>query len=234
MEFALDHTIIATATYVTAAIIWLGVWHAAGGYRLQRTTRMLWFPFVLALVFLLANAFIVQVFDQVGTATYEEGRFVYITDRATIAVQALAAILVVATIVYGLTIRRLPVEFIRFMAYSVVAMLGFMAPLLWIPDGAATGFFALRHFQSAALIIGLFLLVAAVVLMLRDLVEHGGAEVALLSPDGVPLSDDERDEVATRREATTDDEVAGTDGEAEGTHGTTGGEGYGAQEGVRS
>jgi hypothetical protein len=81
--------------------------------------------------------------------------------------------------VYGLSIQRVPVEFVRFMVYSFVALLGLMAPLLWMPEGVAEGLFILRHFQTVALTMGLFLCVGGIVILLRDLLEHGEPEISL-------------------------------------------------------
>ena len=172
--------VAAAGVYLLGVAGWLAVWRVSDGYALMRDRApLLWLPFTLALAFLLANAALAAGFGGVGAAEYEESRFVFIGERATLAVQALASILIVATIVYGLTIRRLPVEFIRFMAHAVIAILGIMAPILWIPDGLAAGFFLLRHGQNAALIIGLFLCVAGVVVMLADMLAHGDARVVL-------------------------------------------------------
>jgi len=191
VELGFDHSLTALAIYLAAAGVWLVVWRAANGYELMRSVRLLWMPFLLALAFLLGNGVVAVLFDAVGTAEYEESRFVFLGERATIAVQALASILIVATIVYGLTIRRLPVDFIRFMVYAVVAILGLMAPILWIPDGAAAGFFVLRHFQNAALVAGLFLCVAGITIMLNDLLTHGEARVVLEPEDEAALAGDE-------------------------------------------
>jgi hypothetical protein len=183
------HGTIGALIYLSAILIWLLVWRVADGYNLM-TSRMksLWIPFLLALSFLSINVVLVVLFDDIGTSDYEESRFVFIDSRAMLAVQALAAVLIVATIVYGLTVRRLPLEFIRFMVYSVVSILGLVAPIIWIPDGLATGFFVLRHFQNAALMVGLFLCVAGIIVMLSDLLAHGDARVVL---DHRELVDDE-------------------------------------------
>ena len=185
------HAAIGALIYLTAILIWLFVWHVADGYNLMKSrVKSLWIPFLLALFFLGINAVLVFLFDDIGTSDYEESRFVFIDSRAMLAVQALAAVLIVATIVYGLTVRRLPLEFIRFMVYSVVSILGLVAPIVWIPDGLTSGFFVLRHFQNAALMVGLFLCVAGIIVMLSDLLAHGEARVVL---DPRELVDDEED-----------------------------------------
>jgi hypothetical protein len=166
--------------YVAAIFVWLFVWHVADGYKLMKgRVKPLWIPFVLSLFFLAINAILVFLFDDIGTSDYEESRFVFIDSRAMLAIQALSAVLIVATIVYGLTVRRLPLEFIRFMVYSVVSVLGLVAPIVWIPEGLTSGFFLLRHFQNAALMVGLFLCVAGIIVMLSDLLAHGDAQVVL-------------------------------------------------------
>jgi hypothetical protein len=185
------HGPIGAFIYLTAIAAWLLVWRVADGYNLMTSrVKSLWIPFALAISFLSVNAVLVFLFDGVGTSDYEESRFVFIDNRAMLAIQALAAILIVATIVYGLTVRKLPLEFIRFMVYAVVAVLGLVAPILWIPDGFTVGFFLLRHFQNAALLIGLFLCVAGIIVMLGDLLAHGEARVVL---DPTELLDESED-----------------------------------------
>lgn len=184
LEFAMSHHLGSTLVYVLAMGLWVVLWRHVGGVALMRgRVPALWLPFLLALGYLAANALLAFAFAGVGDAAYEESRFVFIDGRATIAVQAFSSILVVATIVYGLTIRRLPVAFIRFMAYAIVAILGLVAPILWIPDGLAAGFFVLRHLQNAALTIGLFLTVGGVIVMLGDLMAHGDAKVSVGGDD---------------------------------------------------
>lgn len=174
------YELIALCIYAISVPIWMLVWRVANGYQLARRTPMLWLPFGLALLYLAGNAGIIIAFGgEVGTAQYEESRFVFIGERARIAVQATASVLIVATLVYGLSIQRVPVEFVRFMVYSFVALLGLMAPLLWMPEGVAEGLFILRHFQTVALTMGLFLCVGGIVILLRDLLEHGEPEISL-------------------------------------------------------
>ncbi|MFO7857551.1 MAG: hypothetical protein R6V11_01370 [Ectothiorhodospiraceae bacterium] len=177
------HELISEAIYALAIPVWLLVWHAVDGYSLLRRTRLLWLPFGLCLAYLVGNLLVVGLLGaQTGDAQYEESRFVFIGERAMIAVQATASVLIVATLVYGLTIRKVPVDFIRFMVYSFVALLGLMAPIIWIPEGSATGLYLLRHFQTVGLTFGLFLCVGGIVVLLRDLLDHGEANVSFDAP----------------------------------------------------
>ncbi|MEE4304296.1 MAG: hypothetical protein V2J19_09070 [Wenzhouxiangella sp.] len=177
--------LLSESIYALAIPLWLVIWYAVDGYSLLRTTRLLWIPFVLCLAYLLGNLLMVSLLGaQMGDAHYEESRFVFIGERAMIAVQATASVLIVATLVYGLTIRKVPLDFIRFMVYSFVALLGLMAPILWIPEGSASGLFLLRHFQTVALTYGLFLCVGGIVVLLRDLLDHGEAHVSFDAPTG--------------------------------------------------
>lgn len=179
------HAVIVVSIYCAAIPLWLLLWWAVDGFRLSRRTPLLWLPFALSLAYLFGNLLLVGVFGtETGTAEYEESRFLFIGERAMIAVQATASVLIVATLVYGLTIRKVPVDFIRFMVYSFVALLGLMAPILWIPEGSATGLFTLRHFQTVALTYGLFLCVGGIVVLLRDLLAHGEARVSFDGPTG--------------------------------------------------
>lgn len=91
--------------------------------------------------------------------------------------QATASLVFVATIVYGLSIKRLPLHFIRFVVYAFVAILGIMAPILWIPAEQNSLFFVLRHLQSIALNFGLFLCVAGIMVLLQGILTHGDIRV---------------------------------------------------------
>lgn len=185
----LEETIEITYLFYLVGIpIWLWVWKLCNGYNLMRPNRLLFFPFLLSLIFLTANFVLILVFGEIGSIEYEEGRFNYIVSRASIAVQASASILIVATIVYGLTIKRVPVDFIRFMVYAFIFILGVMAPILWVPIELPEMFFILRHVQTIALNFGLMLCVAGIVMLLRDLLTHGHATVNFVETDpmGMP------------------------------------------------
>lgn len=168
----------AMGIYTASIPLWLLIWGSAHGFKLMRESKLLLIPFVLGVVYLSGNAVLSLFFGEIGDISYEEGRFAYITDRAMIAVQATASVLIVATIVYGLTIKRVPVHFIRFMVYSFIAILGIMAPLLWVPIELPEMFYVLRHVQSIALNMGLFLCVAGISVLLRDLLSHGDAKIS--------------------------------------------------------
>ena len=174
---------LATALYLGAMPLWLAIWQSATGFRLMRHNPLLIIPFALSLVYLAGNALLLGVFTETSEALREEARIAIIADRAMIAVQATASILIVATIVYGLSIRRVPVHFIRFMVYAFIAILGVMAPILWIPAEEAALFFLLRHFQSVALNFGLFLCVGGIIMLLCDLLQHGDARISLTPVD---------------------------------------------------
>lgn len=181
---------VATVIYLTSIPIWLAIWASADGFRQMAENRLLMVPLLLGLIYLGGNGLFSFLYTGIGDIGYEEGRFAYITDRAMIAVQATASVLIVATIVYGLTIKRVPVDFIRFMVYSFIAILGVMAPLLWVPIELPEMFYVLRHLQSVALNMGLFLCVAGITVLLRDLLTHGDAKIQFLDMyDGGPEDD---------------------------------------------
>lgn len=173
------HVSVAIATYLTALPLWILTWWWIGGFGMQSQDRMLLIPNGLCLLFLVINLLLVAQYGDVGSVEYEEGRFAFIQDRAMIVVQATASVLIVAVLVYGLTVRKVPVEFIRFLLYSFIFLLGVMAPIIWIPIEQPGFFFILRHIQSAALIFSLFLCVAGIVVLLRDIMSAGGVEIDL-------------------------------------------------------
>ncbi len=173
------HVIVALSTYVVAIPLWFFVWWWIGGFSMQRRERMLILPNALCITFLAINLALVMLYGEVGSVGYEEGRFSFIQDRAMIVVQATASVLIVAVLVYGLTVRRVPVEFIRFLLYAFVFLLGVMAPIIWVPIEQPGFFYVLRHFQSVALIFSLFLCVAGIIILLRDIMTAGGVEIDL-------------------------------------------------------
>lgn len=178
--------------YLVSIPAWLLIWKSAYGFQLMTENKLLFIPFLLGVIYLGGNAALTTAFSEVGQVSFEEGRFAYITDRAMIAVQATASVLIVATIVYGLTIKRVPVHFIRFMVYSFIAILGVMAPLLWVPLELPEMFYVLRHVQSIALNMGLFLCVAGISVLLRDLLTHGAAKVNFLEFNSLGSTDGEK------------------------------------------
>ena len=173
----MTHADGAAMIYALALPLWFFVWFRIGGRRRLRSDPLMWLPFVLCPVFLVGNAALVLLYGGVGDTQYEESRFVFIGERARLAIQAASAVLVVATIVYGLTVKRVPVDFTRFIILSFVMMLGLMAPLLWIPIETPSLFFVLRHFQTVALLFGLFLCVGGIVILLDDLTAYGEIKV---------------------------------------------------------
>jgi hypothetical protein len=84
----------------------------------------------------------------------------------------------VATIVYGLTIKTLPIIFLKFIIAAYIALIGLSAPILWIPIEVPEMFFVLRHFQTVAMNSGLFLIVGAVIILLDDLMKYGKEHIA--------------------------------------------------------
>lgn len=181
----------AMGIYTASIPLWLLIWGSAHGFKLMRENKLLLIPFLLGFAYLGGNAILTFFFGEIGDITYEEGRFAYITDRAMIAVQATASVLIVATIVYGLTIKRVPVHFIRFMVYSFIAILGIMAPLLWVPIELPEMFYVLRHIQSIALNMGLFLCVAGISVLLSDLLSHGDAKINFIEFNSMDSGEDD-------------------------------------------
>ena len=167
--------------YWLALPLWIVVWWSANGFSLMRANLALVVPFVLNLIFLTLNVVLVMLYGDIGGTEYEESRVGFLGERALLTVQATASVLIVATIVYGLSIKRVPVDFIRFMVYAFIAILGLMAPIVWVPIEAPEMFYLLRHGQTIALLYGLFLCVAGIIVLLRDLLTHGDAELDLPS-----------------------------------------------------
>jgi hypothetical protein len=158
--------------------IWIGVWWAVGGFIRSKSNKMMHIPFVLGIIYLGGNATLGLIFSQIGDAAYEEGRFAFIDRRTNVGLSAATGALVVATIVYGLTIKTLPTIFLKFIIASYIALIGLSTPILWIPIEVPELFLVLRHFQTVAMNSGLFLIVGAVIILLDDLMKYGKDHVA--------------------------------------------------------
>jgi hypothetical protein len=158
--------------HLVAVPIWVVLWAALGGFKSSKSTPLLWLPFALSLLYLVANGTLGFFFNGIGDTAYEESRFGFIDSRANLGVNAALAAVIVATIVYGLTIKRLPRAFLRFVIAAFVAFLGIATPILWVPIELPELFFVLRHIQTIGMNFALFWVVAALIVMLKDMLEH--------------------------------------------------------------
>lgn len=176
-----------------AVPVWVVLWWSLGGIKSSQSTPWLWLPFTLSILYLLANGFLGLLYTGVGDTPYEESRFGFIDSRARLGVDAGAAAVIVATIVYGLTIKRLPKAFLKFVIAAFVALLGITAPILWVPIELPELFFFLRHIQTIAMNFALFLVVAALIVMLKDMFDHSDFVVKHKGHDGAEFSPEEPD-----------------------------------------
>jgi hypothetical protein len=175
-----------------AVPLWVIMWWSLGGFRSSKSTPWLWLPFILAILYLLVNGGLGLTYTGVGDTAYEESRFGFIDSRARLGIDAAAAAVIVATIVYGLTIKRLPKAFLRFVIAAFVALLGITAPILWVPIELPELFFLLRHIQTIAMNFALFWIVAALIVMLRDMFEHSELIVKGKGHDGAEFSSEKK------------------------------------------
>ena len=174
-----------------AVPLWVILWWSLGGFKSSKSTPWLWLPFALAIVYLLANGTLGLFYTGVGDTAYEESRFGFIDSRARLGVDAGAAAVIVATIVYGLTIKRLPKAFLKFVIAAFVALLGITAPILWVPIELPELFFFLRHIQTIAMNFALFWVVAALIVMLKDMFDHSDFVVKHKGYDGAEFAPDD-------------------------------------------
>ena len=106
--------------YVVGVVVWIALWHFSGARTAMRTTRTLYVPYVSCVGFLTLNGLIVGNFPAVGDVLLEESLFNFLDERARLALQVSASVLVVATIIYGVSQQRFPALFIRLEALSFV------------------------------------------------------------------------------------------------------------------
>ena len=60
--------------------------------------------------------------------------------------------------------------------FALVALLGFMLPVIWIPPQHDEWMQLLRHVQTASFNWGLFLMCAGLLILLEDLIQHSAAD----------------------------------------------------------
>jgi len=169
---------IANVIDFVALPIWVLIWWAVGGFKRAQSNKMMHIPFGLGILYLVGNAILGVSFSEIGEVAYEESRFAFIDRRTDVGLSAATGALVVATIVYGLTIKTLPIIFLKFIIAAYIALIGLSAPILWIPIEVPEMFFVLRHFQTVAMNSGLFLIVGAVIILLDDLMKYGKEHIA--------------------------------------------------------
>jgi hypothetical protein len=143
-----NYLLLANIIDVVAIPSWILFWWAVGGFERAKSNRMMLIPFGLALIYLIGNAAISLRFSGIGEVAYEESRIAFIDRRTDVGLGAATGALVVATIVYGLTIKTLPIIFLKFIISAYIALIGLSAPILWIPIEVPEMFFVLGHFQT--------------------------------------------------------------------------------------
>jgi len=101
---------IANVIDFVALPIWVLIWWAVGGFKRAQSNKMMHIPFGLGILYLVGNAILGVSFSEIGEVAYEESRFAFIDRRTDVGLSAATGALVVATIVYGLTIKTLPIS----------------------------------------------------------------------------------------------------------------------------
>lgn len=156
--------------YTGGIALWVAMWRMVNGYRLMTgDIRLLWVPFVTAIVTLAGNMALWALSPSVGPVELEEGLFQFLDNRTANVVSATGSVLVIATIIYGVSHERIPKAFIRYNALSFICFLGFSTPILWIPTHRPEWLMLLRHYQTIPFTYGLFLSVAGILVLLESL-----------------------------------------------------------------
>jgi hypothetical protein len=78
----------AIVIYLAAAVVWVAVWWRGNGFAYLKRDPLMWLLFLLCPAYLAGNAAMVWIFGDIGSVEYEESRFVFIGERAQIAVSA--------------------------------------------------------------------------------------------------------------------------------------------------
>ncbi|SEE16414.1 hypothetical protein SAMN05421553_4177 [Pseudomonas anguilliseptica] len=169
------HSVAISLVYSLSAIAWLLFWRRS----LAMPALLQRYPLLLggALVQLVGAALVLHPDTSAGKE-FEAVLFDVLHARADLVLSASASILVVATVVYGMQQQSPPPQtFIRLMSYAMVALLGFMLPIVWIPHTQTEWMRLLRHIQTAAFIWGLLLVCAGLTTLLEDLMRNENSAV---------------------------------------------------------
>ena len=160
--------------YTVGILGWSFFWFFFVGDWAFKSIRSLWVPFVLCLFFLVLNLFISGFNGVVAHIELEEGLFNVLENRASLAIDATASVLIVATIIYGVSIKELPSLFIILVSSAFVCLIGLMVPVTWIPTDSPRMLFILRHCQTVPFLWGVFLCVSGIMVILDDIVRVFG------------------------------------------------------------
>lgn len=157
------------AIYIIGVLVWISLWIYSGAMKSQKVIKSLYVPFFLCILFMVANGLISGCNTSVGSVDLEESLFNFLGSRAGLTLQVSASVLVVATIIYGVSREKFPTLFIRLEAMSFVCLIGLMAPITWIPIDKPYWLMILRHAQTVPYLMGIFLCVSGIMVLLNDL-----------------------------------------------------------------
>lgn len=157
--------------YIVGILVWILLWIYSGAMKSQRVIKSLYIPFFLCILFMAANGFISGCNPSVGNTDLEESLFNFLENRAGLTLEVSASVLVVATIIYGVSREKFPTLFIRLETLSFVCLIGLMAPVTWIPIDKPYWLMILRHAQTVPYLMGIFLCVSGIMVLLYDLSE---------------------------------------------------------------
>lgn len=174
------HSVAISLVYSLSAIAWLLFWRRSLAMpALLQRYPLLFAPWLGGALVQLIGAALVLHPDTSAGKEFEAVLFDVLHARADLVLSASASILVVATVVYGMQQQSPPPQtFIRLMSYAMVALLGFMLPIIWIPQTQTEWMRLLRHMQTAAFNWGLLLVCAGLITLLEDLMRSENSAVA--------------------------------------------------------
>lgn len=161
---------ILTVLYAAGILGWLLVWWIGDGYRLMvGEIRLLWIPFGVCIGVLFGNALLWHAKASIATLELEESLFNFLDTRSANIINATGSVLVIATIIYGVNRTQIPKDFLRFEALAFICLLGFSAPILWIPTYNPYWLMLLRHYQTIPFTYGIYLGVSGILVLLYGL-----------------------------------------------------------------
>lgn len=169
MKTLLKDKVYYLVLYGLAIIFWLLFWYLLDGFKLMfQEYKLLWIPFIIALLYLTGNLWLNLRHWYVGSVAEEEDLFNPINARLSNVFTAATAVLAIAALIYTIKEQPASAEFVDFASYTFITGLISML-ILWIPGHRALWKFYFRHFQTILLIYCISLSMSSILILINDL-----------------------------------------------------------------
>ncbi|WP_133127760.1 hypothetical protein [Legionella nagasakiensis] len=160
--------------YSAGIVLWPIIWFFLDGYSLLLKNKWIILPFMLCIVVLISNIALQFVGHPVFSIQLEEELFRFLDFRSANIISIISGILVISAVIYGVSKRKIPRLFIRFVALTFITLLGFMIPIIWIPTNKPEWLQVLRAYQTVPFTYGIFFSTTAILILLEDIMKWLG------------------------------------------------------------